>query len=192
MDCGEEDEENLSAIGFMFDASHEKFSTEFQISENLKIVVRNIGDCPGHKQSGQYLWPAANGLALYLDESKTVVLNSNVVELGAGCGLAGLVAAKLGADKVLFTDYDYGSLSLIEESISLNNVQPLCSTSFLEWGKTDSLSTLAVTLVIGSDLIYCKDVVTPLFTTVSLFKEAQFVLATSFALGDVSITLYYL
>jgi predicted nicotinamide N-methyase len=189
----EEDEENLSAIGFMFDASHEKFSTAFDIGENVSIVVRNIGDCPGHKQSGQYLWPAAKGLSVYLFEQKYLVENESVVELGAGCGLAGLVAAKLGAKSVIFTDYDYGSLNLIDESMNLNDLKQNCSTIFLEWGNIANAKQIGdITLAIGSDLIYCKDVVVPLFTTIATFLStagSKFILATSFELGEVSVLL---
>lgn len=187
----EEDEENLSAIGFMFDASHAKYSTRFDIGENVSIVVRNIGDCPGHKQSGQYLWPAAKGLSLYLYEHKHLIENERVVELGAGCGLAGLVAGKLEATSIVFTDYDYGSLNLIDESVKLNDLTDKCSTLFLKWGNiADTKHITDVTIAIGSDLIYCKDVVVPLFTTISQFlstAESKFILATSFELGEVSI-----
>lgn len=70
-------------------------------------------------QSGHYVWPAAPALSAYLadhlvDDGRGRRLTPRrgaVLELGAGCGLAGLVAAQLaGTTAVIFTDHDPGAL----------------------------------------------------------------------------------
>lgn len=61
------------------------------------------------QQSGHYVWPAAPALCSYLIHSWQLLPHGKVLELGAGCGLAGLVAAKLpGTTAVIFTDHDPG------------------------------------------------------------------------------------
>uniref|UniRef100_A0A7S2W2P6 Calmodulin-lysine N-methyltransferase n=1 Tax=Rhizochromulina marina TaxID=1034831 RepID=A0A7S2W2P6_9STRA len=55
---------------------------------------------------------------------------AHVVELGAGCGLAGIVAARLGAAAVGFTDHDERVLCRVEENLALQStVDPSFSTS---------------------------------------------------------------
>lgn len=45
----------------------------------------------------------------------------SLIELGAGVGLAGLIASKLkGVERVVLTDYDHGSLQLLKDNIELN------------------------------------------------------------------------
>eukprot|EP00873_Tetraselmis_striata_P033106 jgi/Tetstr1/453370/TSEL_040359.t1 len=53
---------------------------------------------------GWQLWPAARVLADLLVASPALVHGKRVLELGAGCGLCGLVAAALGASAVELTD----------------------------------------------------------------------------------------
>lgn len=48
------------------------------------------------------------------------LLGADVLEVGAGCGLAGFLAARLGAKTVVFTDYLPGLLRNLDESVALN------------------------------------------------------------------------
>ncbi len=214
-----DDEGLMSSVGFMFDNLHAKEIQQLFITSDLTIAIKTIGDQPGHKQSGQYLWPAAKSAAKYLvaEWENLPCSKDRVLELGAGCGLAGItVSTFAGVKQVVFTDYDMGTLSLIEDSVELNKAKmhedlQTIVTSYLEWGKVNSSAITSPTvrtfnsdisneyntfnhdtqfsLVIGTDLIYCKDVVIPLFTTVYHFlaksdSNSRFILATSFALGE--------
>ena len=114
--------------------------------------------------------------------------NQLVCELGAGCGLVGIVAAMLGAKEVLFTDYDPGALQLIEDNIKAN-----CSpvgvylVRAFRWGdEVTALSSSSSDLLLGADLLYCVEVVEPLFLSVVqlLSSRGVFILATSFSLGE--------
>jgi predicted nicotinamide N-methyase len=198
----DENDENLSAIGFFFDALHEKTLFNISLDQGYSLKVKTIGDNPGHKQSGQYLWPAAEKAANYFIANWNALSSARVLELGAGCGLTGLLISKLkGVEEVVFTDYDYGTLTLIEESIKLNDngdSQPKFIVDFLQWGdfQFDSSKRLSneswnlekFDLIIGTDLIYSKDVVFPLLSTINYFMTAHgtFVLTTSFPLGEVN------
>ena len=117
------DEDDYSALGFMFDAQHKRIEKVISFSEHgndllvdFTIALQIIGEDPGHVQSGQYLWPAAKAASLHLmqnwdtirsTELKSRETNSrgdrelesevmiSALELGAGCGLSGIIASKL-------------------------------------------------------------------------------------------------
>lgn len=55
---------------------------------------------------GLDVWPGALSLCNYLATHPHMVSKRCVLELGAGTGLPGLLAAKLGAQEVLLTDYE--------------------------------------------------------------------------------------
>lgn len=102
---------------------------------------------------------------------------------------------------MLFTDYDPGSLKLIDENIQLNNNNNnnvSCFSHFLEWGSntSDIINSLSdyhinsFNLIVGTDLIYSIDVVNPLFCTAKDLLnncDGKFLLVTSFMLNEVSI-----
>ena len=52
------------------------------------------------------MWGAAERLCAWLVERPWLVQGKRVLEVGAGVGLPGLLAAKLGAAHVLLTDYE--------------------------------------------------------------------------------------
>jgi predicted nicotinamide N-methyase len=178
-------------------------------------------------QSGQYLWPAAAFMGRYLQDHWDDLKGRKVLELGAGVGLAGILASKLpGTEQVILTDYDHGSLELLIENIQLNlDVGDGCITTveYLEWGKdrkvpnassqasssgsekitktseisdavSESISCGEVedaetfSLLLGTDLLYCTDIVKPLFKSVKMLLENSrnscFVLVSSFDPGQ--------
>lgn len=61
---------------------------------------------------------------------------ADVLEVGAGCGVVGFLAARLGARRVTFTDYLPGLLSNLDQSVELNR-ESCPGTEFrvrhLEW-----------------------------------------------------------
>jgi predicted nicotinamide N-methyase len=237
------DEDDFGSIGFMFDAEHHRVTKKVDFNNGLIIDLRLIGEDPGHVQSGQYLWPAAisasqhiidnwinitNIIKNYNDPTCNIKKNINILELGAGCGLAGLVSSKLSnINRVIFTDYDPGSLQLIQENVDediksnkycchcynkdfndiINNNYfteenkkkcQICKNEvnfvveFLEWGtkipiaidqcfnKLDSnndssnnSNIMTDNLIIGTDLLYCSQVVSLLLNSVSQLLNAK-------------------
>ncbi|KAI0746548.1 putative methyltransferase-domain-containing protein [Daedaleopsis nitida] len=67
-----------------------------------KIDIRLVGS---HPLWGHHLWNASLAFASYLDEHPELYRDRNVLELGAGGALPGLVTAKNGAQRVVLTDY---------------------------------------------------------------------------------------
>ena len=188
----EEEEDSLEqAMGFMFDSSHARVCASFTPAGCLApIRLRMIKGDPGHVQSGQYLWPAAQYAAGWLLSRRSVepwlgVADTRVVELGAGCGLAGLALSQLeSVTTVILTDYDYGSIELLQENIAEarnlpHAAQKTLLVEKLKWGPGPALPPATVSalagagalLVVGTDLIYSQDVVLPLLQTVRLLLQ---------------------
>ncbi|CBJ33517.1 conserved unknown protein [Ectocarpus siliculosus] len=115
----------LQQVGFMFDNALPKTRRSFRFGD-ISVAVRLVDDDPGAVQSGHYVWPAAPALSAYLvDRRLALPRGGRCLELGAGCGLAGLVAAQLPLTKaVVFTDHDPGVLDMIRESIEEQQQQP--------------------------------------------------------------------
>ena len=131
-----------------------------------------------------------------------------------------------GTEQVILTDYDHGSLELLNENIQLNlDAENSCITTveYLEWGKdriipisstqasssgsekmtrfseisdaiSESVSCGEVedsdtfSLLLGTDLLYCTDIVRPLFKSAKMLlgnaKNSRFVLVSSFDPGQ--------
>jgi predicted nicotinamide N-methyase len=57
--------------------------------------------------TGLNIWDGSIVLAKYLETHSELVIKNNVLELGAGTGVAGIAAGLLGARSVLLTDLEY-------------------------------------------------------------------------------------
>ena len=69
---------------------------------------------------GATVWDAGLVLSKYFEaNSKTLIENKSVLEIGSGTGLVGMVCAKLGAKSVLFTDKDC-AMPLLNKNIFEN------------------------------------------------------------------------
>ncbi|KAI9093041.1 hypothetical protein DFS34DRAFT_696720 [Phlyctochytrium arcticum] len=85
---------------------------------------------------GSYTWPSALVLAGYIYTHPSVVRSKRVLELGAGTGLPGMVAAKMGAREVVLTDApgEGGILETMKRSVEANGVGSVCGVAGLMWG----------------------------------------------------------
>lgn len=191
----DESSDCYGAIGFMFDAEHSKITERVHIG-CFDILVKIIGEDPGHVQSGQYLWPASKCLGTYIFDNWSIESCGVVIELGAGAGLSGITAALLGCDstRVFLTDYDPGCIEILRENIYLNHCESNAEALHMEWGGeiprviVSSLETAASgSLLIASDVIYSTSIVLPLFQSVLAILRfgGSFLLASSFDIGEV-------
>ncbi|BDA50707.1 probable protein N-terminal and lysine N-methyltransferase EFM7 at N-terminal half [Coccomyxa sp. Obi] len=69
---------------------------------------------------GARVWAVAHSLCSMLVQKPALVQKKTVLEIGAGTGLCGIVAAKLGAAQVTLTDYEGPVLRLLRESVAAN------------------------------------------------------------------------
>jgi predicted nicotinamide N-methyase len=96
------------------------------------------------------LWPAAEGLAIYLNEHPEVVKGKTVLELGCGLGLPSIVASHLGG-KVLATDFHPDVEEYFRRNCRHSVVQ--CDYQRLNW-REERTDLGLYDLVMGSDVLY--------------------------------------
>lgn len=101
-------------------------------------------------------------------KEKVSYSNCSVIELGAGCGLPGILLAALGA-KVCLTDIAE-TVELIEENIENNETVINQSSSgsatakILDWTEADDIHqrfNTPVNIVLAADTVYSKDAILP-------------------------------
>ena len=114
--------------------------------------------------------------------------------------MLGLLTATFDSVKqVILSDYDPGCVNLLQTNVDLNSsAYPIpmskCSVIEYKWG-SDPSALLTYTqdgydLIIGSDLLYCVEIVSPLFTSVSQLLKPDvglFILVSSFDTGEVRV-----
>jgi len=135
----------------------------------LDIVVRELQD----PAFGLYLWPASFALARYILASRDIFVGKRVLELGAGVGLPGLVAAAIGAH-VTLTDHpgDPRVLENCRQSCLLNNLR--CDILPLEWGSvTSAMLCQRPDFLIGADVLYTSTAFEALLACVRFFLDVN-------------------
>ncbi|KAF7308625.1 LIM-domain-containing protein [Mycena chlorophos] len=108
-----------------------------------QLKIRLVGS---HPLWAHHLWNAGRAVASYLDHHPELYLGGSVLELGAGGGLPGLVAAKNGADHVVLSDYpDNSLLQNLETNVRENQLDPgRVSVLGYIWGRpTEQLMAVA-------------------------------------------------
>jgi predicted nicotinamide N-methyase len=124
-----------------------------QLLEAPDVLDRNRRD--DYMPYWAYLWPGAFLLAGVVVEWE-LTPGAEVLELGCGLGLAGLVALARGA-RVQFSDYDRAPLRFVERSAEAAGAEPgWYRTRLLDWRV---LPEERYDLILGADLLYEKRLV---------------------------------
>ncbi len=104
------------------------------------------------------LWPASM-LTSYALKSLPFAPGRTLLELGAGLGLCGLYAAKLGY-KTIISDNNPDSMLFAQANILKNNLQESASVRKLDF--TQDQLDQRFDFIIGSEIIYIEDLHRPL------------------------------
>jgi nicotinamide N-methyltransferase len=113
---------------------------------------------------GHLLWNAGQVVAQYLeDHAEQLVRGKTVLELGAGAGLPSLVAAVLGAQKVVVTDYpDQDLISNLRYNIAqcpaLAGASNIVAEGFLWGNPVDVLKSHLPSPGEGFDVLILADI----------------------------------
>jgi predicted nicotinamide N-methyase len=132
---------------------------------------------------GFLMWPSAVALAQWLIQNATILRGKSVLELGAGCGLTGLVGAQLqqrfkkkkqytsdAPPRILLTDFNPQVLENLERNIALNDLADEASVVGLDfyqqtgpcsssssssstWIDLNGMARDPVDVVLGADII---------------------------------------
>ncbi|CAF1168969.1 unnamed protein product [Rotaria sordida] len=115
---------------------------------------------------GLYLWPCSPILAQYIWYNRNDFIGKNILEIGAGTSLPGLVAAKIGAQNIILCDNPKVDkwLSLIHETIQLNSmIADRIHIEYLDWYNEKSIDELIkkyfpsnIDIILGSDIFFHK------------------------------------
>ena len=111
------------------------------------------------------VWAASELLCDYLEANPTIVSGASVLELGAGAGVPGLLAARLGAARVQTTDYHASVLDRLRHNAARNGLVPPVEVAALDWNESADVSEQH-DLVIGADLAPSESVAQLLAATV--------------------------
>jgi hypothetical protein len=140
-----------------------------------KLLCSNMSSTD-HDLTGQIVWPACVLLSWFIHGNQKLFENRQVVELGAGCGLGGFVAAHY-SSRVVITDGNDIVIKLLNQNkdhLSTNNVQ----ISKLLWGVKENVEQLYGSLdsktmesthpevIIGADVILWPNMIISLLYTV--------------------------
>lgn len=120
------------------------------------------------------MWPSAVVLAQWLVRDPSLVCGcgaTSVLELGAGCGLTGIVAALLQQQRstttkpcrIFLTDFNSAVLENLQHNLVLNDVTDVCSVAGLDfhlqsgttdcWKCVDGIKRVPVNVVLAADII---------------------------------------
>ncbi|KAI0366381.1 hypothetical protein BV20DRAFT_1055672 [Pilatotrama ljubarskyi] len=111
----------------------------------IKLAVDASPGCGG------IAWPAGEVLAGYIAR-KGGLHGKNVLELGSGTGLVGLVAGKLGA-RVCITD-QAPLLGIMKHNVSLNDLDAAVYVMELNWGEPIPADLPRPDLILAADCVY--------------------------------------
>lgn len=103
-----------------------------------------------HLPYGVALWPSAIALTHEILARAAEIRGGRVLELGAGTGLPGIVAASLGA-RVTQTDRQEKALAICRRNGERNGVRAI-TYRLADWGEWDD--TGRYDWIIGSDILY--------------------------------------
>ncbi|KDO30835.1 hypothetical protein SPRG_04736 [Saprolegnia parasitica CBS 223.65] len=152
------------------------YATSAAIS-GADITVAVIQDTRQVDGLGGEVWPGAHLLCQHLEvhAASLNLANARVLELGAGCGLCGLVAAALKAPSVTLTD-EYPDL--LQTNIDLNRAwlgNQVVDARELVWGDESVRDEgLAFDIVLGSEITQLgRGLHRPLLETVTWVAHAS-------------------
>ena len=112
--------------------------------------ARFLGEKKDRLPYGVALWPAAIALAHEVASRAGVFRGARVLELGAGTGLPGIVAASLGA-RVAQTDRQEVAMSVCRRNGERNGVEAI-EYRLVDWAEWDDAERYD--WILGSDILY--------------------------------------
>eukprot|EP00929_Paragymnodinium_shiwhaense_P003380 TRINITY_DN103860_c0_g1_i1.p1 TRINITY_DN103860_c0_g1~~TRINITY_DN103860_c0_g1_i1.p1 ORF type:complete len:358 (+),score=76.04 TRINITY_DN103860_c0_g1_i1:69-1142(+) len=146
-------------IAFQKKASEEETNDLQAIESGDKsqeeVMIKHIGRLAG-TGNGWTVFPASGFFAQFLVNCPSFVKNQVVVEVGCGCGVSGIAAAKAGAKEVLLMDKDPTVLEIARHNVEANGVADKVRLLEMDWAERDTWPNPlpACDVIIGSDVLF--------------------------------------
>jgi predicted nicotinamide N-methyase len=142
-----------------------------------------INENTNMQHSGARVWSSSHVLTKYLEKHRRKLkLKGKVLELGAGCGMNGIMMSKCGCDMVVFTDIapviDHLTLN-VERNLS-NPLKKDSTKNYaireLEWENEEQCKRIKdefgnFQFIIGSDVVYQEEHIHGLLKVLKYFTE---------------------
>ncbi|XP_030633685.1 EEF1A lysine methyltransferase 3-like [Chanos chanos] len=153
-------EDDLFEETFSADCAYKFCGQEFHINQAFSA---NLGVAAP-------VWDAALHLCRFFEENSVDLKGKRVIELGAGTGIVGILAARLGAD-VTITDLPL-AIPQLQRNVSANmppSGWPSTTPTVvpLSWGLDQEKFSTDWDLVLGADVVYLADTYPLLLDTLS-------------------------
>ena len=123
-------------------------------------IPRNVD---GGVSSSLWTVTVAGAILLRRHKIRSALVDKDILELGSGLGLAGLVAASAPAKSCTLTDKVDAALELLEDTVTRNSFGGCQLTSRrLDWKDTESYGNDQADIVMGTELAYYYFLLRPL------------------------------
>ncbi|KAF1585352.1 UNVERIFIED_CONTAM: EEF1A lysine methyltransferase 3, partial [Eudyptes pachyrhynchus] len=162
----------VGALRSVFPRDPALFAEAFPVERRYRLCGRVLRIAQHHGPRlglAAAVWEAALSLCRYLEEQRFDFRGRTVIELGAGTGIVGIVAALLGGD-VTITDRP-AALEQIRENVRLNfpggegDGGPRPRVRALVWGRDEGSFPGEYEVILGSDIVYHPPSFPPLLGT---------------------------
>mmetsp|Transcript_44627 Transcript_44627/g.100769 ORF Transcript_44627/g.100769 Transcript_44627/m.100769 type:complete len:315 (+) Transcript_44627:3-947(+) len=177
------DNSECSASEVFFDLANE-MQIKYRLKDRPDTLV-SVSQDPGIENStGGIVWETAYLLATFLeDKTPPIRKGSRVLEVGAGCGLLGIVMAHLG-HSVICTEARE-PLPILENNIeaaqdAIARAQGSCRAELLRWDFPEDRAPLLekeggkkFDVILGTDVFFEKKLVAPLLETISSLSHEE-------------------
>lgn len=164
----------LEKIGRKFDVAFEPLEVDGEVLQVLSInnmqahldslvrikAIKNpLKDLPLWAK----IWPASFVLGRYL--RKFAPEGKSLLEIGCGCGICGLVAARHGFAKITIGDIVDDALDFARANILRNNLEEMVQARFLDVTRNDNLPQYD--MIAASEILYLDELHRPLLKFVN-------------------------
>lgn len=140
-------------------------------------ILRISSPGEADRGTGLTIWDGSIVLAKYFESNPHLVIGCNILEVGSGTGIVGIVAGLLGAKKVILTDLPYALDNL---NVNIHNNRPENVDSFevyakkLDWFDPHSYpADEQWDIIVGADVVWVEDLIIPLVNTLTTLAHAH-------------------
>ncbi|KAJ3683880.1 hypothetical protein LUZ60_014107 [Juncus effusus] len=190
----EEDDEGIVNLDdFFVDRDYELTEFKFGTNELHLFCLRSAST--DFDLTGQLVWPGAVLMNNYLSNHAQILNDKDVIELGSGIGITGILCSRF-CREVVLTDHNDEVLEIIQKNIELesstrNTSDSGLATEKLEWGNEEHTAQIlqkhphGFGLILGADIyilftffflltfIFQHASVPPLFSTVKQLLQIK-------------------